>query len=138
MAEICKILADNLRRLRNEREITQEELAEKADVSSTSIQGYETGRTWPSVEVIENMAKALRIEDYKLFEKESPPSIQALAKIILEQEIELNSLRPKVKLIQPEILAALQKAPSRKIDMVRAALGLPVLITVPASQKKKT
>lgn len=132
MSEICKIFADNLRRLRKERGLTQEQLAEEVDLSPTSIQGYEAQRTWPHIEAISDIAKVLKVPDYKLFEKAPPERIETLAQIILDQANELK----RFESIQTELLEALSKAPPRKVEMVRAALGLPVLISARRQEKK--
>lgn len=67
MSEIAKILADNLRRLRKEKNLTQTELAEAVDVSLTAIQGYESERTWPSTDTIKELAKSFKVKESELF-----------------------------------------------------------------------
>jgi transcriptional regulator with XRE-family HTH domain len=132
MPEICKIFAENLRSLRKELKLTQEQLAELADVSAVSIHHYENQTVWPNPKTIEDLAKALKVEDYKLFQKRDPPAVDALAKVILEQEIELKALRS----IPLEIWDALLKATPRKIEQVKAILGLPVLVSTRRLEKK--
>lgn len=121
---ICKIFAENLRRLRKERNLTQEDLAEKADLSGNIIHGYEVMRHFPSLETIRVLAKVLKVEEYKLFEMAPPPAVESMASVILTQEMELKNLRALIEPVPREILEALAPATNRKLDLVRAALGL--------------
>ena len=54
--------------------MTQEELAEKAKVSTHYIAMIETCRKYPKPDMLEQIAKALGIESYKLFSVESDPN----------------------------------------------------------------
>ena len=49
-------LSDNLRRLRRERELSQEQLAEALGVSVPSVSRWETGATYPDVEMLPTLA----------------------------------------------------------------------------------
>ncbi len=60
-------LATMLRRIRGDRHLTQEALAELADVSRVMIARYETGRVMPTVEILIRLADALDVStDYLL------------------------------------------------------------------------
>ena len=54
-----KDFAKRLRELRQEKEMTQKELADAVGISMSAIGMYEQGRREPSTEVIEELAKAL-------------------------------------------------------------------------------
>ncbi len=100
MSEITKILSDNLRRLRRENNLTQSDLAEKVDLSLASIQAYESGRTWPGVDIVRMLAQAFRISEHSLFESgppEMPPTVGALTEIIKDQEILIEELKSQFK-----------------------------------------
>lgn len=56
-----------IRRLREERHMTQEELAEKLFVSSKAISKWETGKGFPDVTLLEPLAAALGISTIELF-----------------------------------------------------------------------
>lgn len=58
----------NLKRTRDEKKLSQEKLAEKADLDPTYISGIERGVRNPSVLSILRIAKALGIEASNLFE----------------------------------------------------------------------
>lgn len=57
-----QIVARNLRRLRNERKLSQEELAFRAKVDRSYISQLETGVYSPSVTMLGKLAKALGVE----------------------------------------------------------------------------
>lgn len=54
-----KIVGANVRRLRIERKLTQEQLAHDAEIDVTYLRGIEAGRRNPSVSVIGRLANAL-------------------------------------------------------------------------------
>ncbi len=58
---------NNLRQIRTEKSLTQEKLAEIAEVSTSLIGKIESGRTWPSHTTIDKLATALSIKPYELF-----------------------------------------------------------------------
>jgi transcriptional regulator with XRE-family HTH domain len=66
MLDIKEIFADNLRKKRRKRRLTQEKLAEKAEMSLQYLALLEMGRKFPSGEMLEKLAIALDIETYEL------------------------------------------------------------------------
>ncbi|MCL2801476.1 MAG: helix-turn-helix domain-containing protein [Treponema sp.] len=71
---IREILAANLKENRRKQGMTQEELAEKAGVSTHYIAMIETCKKYPKPDMLEQIAKSLKIEAYKLFRVESDPN----------------------------------------------------------------
>ncbi len=57
-----RILAQNLRRLRQERGLTQEALADLADVNRNYVGLIEREENSASVDVLESLARALKID----------------------------------------------------------------------------
>jgi transcriptional regulator with XRE-family HTH domain len=55
----AKIVGTNVRRLRVERKLTQEQLAHDAEIDLTYLGGIERGRRNPSLSVLGRMAAAL-------------------------------------------------------------------------------
>ncbi|MEO0870607.1 MAG: helix-turn-helix transcriptional regulator [Pseudomonadota bacterium] len=55
-------LAQNLRRLRQVRNWSQEELAHQTDIHRTYVSDLERARRNPSIEVIERLAKGLNVK----------------------------------------------------------------------------
>lgn len=60
--------AQNVRRLRRERGMTQEQLARAADIGRTFISRIETGRFSVTLETVGALAKALRTSPAELIE----------------------------------------------------------------------
>ncbi|MBJ7437600.1 MAG: helix-turn-helix transcriptional regulator [Sphingopyxis sp.] len=56
-----KIVGANVRRLRVERKLTQEQLAHDAEIDLTYMGGIERGRRNPSVSVLGRLARALEV-----------------------------------------------------------------------------
>jgi len=65
--QIC--LANNMKRFRKIRGLSQEKLAEKAGASANYIALIECGKNFPSLQMIEHIAKALEIDELDLFDK---------------------------------------------------------------------
>ena len=58
-----------LRALRKEKELTQEQLAEKFGVSSRSVSRWENGNTMPELSVLVELADYYKVADYAEVEK---------------------------------------------------------------------
>jgi transcriptional regulator with XRE-family HTH domain len=67
MISIRETLARNLREYRRERGISQEKLAELADLSTQYVAMIELSRKFPGPESLEQLAAALGIEAHELF-----------------------------------------------------------------------
>ena len=59
-----------IRRLRENKKMTQEELAEKIFVSSKAVSKWETGQGFPDISLMEPLAKALDISVIELLSGE--------------------------------------------------------------------
>lgn len=59
-----------IKRLREERKITQQQLAEMMNVSDKAVSKWETGRGYPDITLIEPLAKALGVSVIELFSGE--------------------------------------------------------------------
>jgi len=67
MADIHKILAQNLKENRRRLSLTQPQLAERADISIHYLAMIETARKFPSVEVLDKLSKVFGIDSHELF-----------------------------------------------------------------------
>lgn len=65
--QIC--LANNMKRFRKIKKYSQEKLAEKAGASANYIALIECGKSFPSLQMIEHIAKALEIDELDLLDK---------------------------------------------------------------------
>jgi transcriptional regulator with XRE-family HTH domain len=63
-----KIVGANVRKLRVERKLTQEQLAHDAEIDVTYLRGIEAGRRNPSVEVLGRLSRVLSVQPQDLFE----------------------------------------------------------------------
>ena len=61
----------NMKKLRKERNLTQEKLAELCSTDTAYIGQIETKRRFPSISLIEKIAKALDCEPYVLFKSQN-------------------------------------------------------------------
>ena len=71
MIGIREVLAANLKENRRKLRMTQEELAEKAGVSTHYIAMIETCKKYPKPDMLEQIAKTIGIEPHKLFSIET-------------------------------------------------------------------
>lgn len=62
-----KIVGMNVRRLRVERKLTQEQLAHDAEIDLTYLGGIERGRRNPSVSILGRLAASLGVHPGDLF-----------------------------------------------------------------------
>ena len=86
MTEVQSVLAYNIKKCRKTKGLTQEQLAEKAQTSTNYLGSIETGKKYPSPQMMDKLAKALDINPLELFQKESP-NIQSI-KRSLEEKIQ--------------------------------------------------
>lgn len=68
--EIVELFTKNMKKYRNEKHLSQEELADKAGLHRTYISSIERGQRNVSLKNIQKIAEALEIEIYKLFMEE--------------------------------------------------------------------
>lgn len=69
MSNLKNKVGQRIKELRRKKDITQEQLAEKAGISVDFISLVERGRNAPSLESLEKIAKALGAEVKELFDK---------------------------------------------------------------------
>ena len=86
MTEVQQVLAFNIKKYRKTKGVTQEQLAEQAGTSTNYLGSIETGKKYPSPQMIDKLAKALDINPLELFKKESP-NMQSI-KQSLEEKIQ--------------------------------------------------
>jgi transcriptional regulator with XRE-family HTH domain len=66
-AKLPKLLGKRIKRIRKQLNLTQEKVAEKVGVSTNYIGFIEQGRYSPSLEVVEKIAKVLKVKVSDLF-----------------------------------------------------------------------
>ena len=60
-------LSQNIKRIRKSQKLSQEQLAEKADVSKDTVNSIESRRVWPSDKTLSLICSALNCDVYRLF-----------------------------------------------------------------------
>ena len=82
--QIC--LANNMKRLRKQMNFSQEKLAEEAGASANYIAMIESGRYFPSLPMLRQIAGSLHVDSLDLFDKKGLEyqSLEALRKELLE------------------------------------------------------
>lgn len=65
--EIQQRMAENLRKIRKSKKMTQLDLAIKSDLSEAMIKNIELNRSWPSEKTLAQITEALDIDVYRLF-----------------------------------------------------------------------
>jgi transcriptional regulator with XRE-family HTH domain len=81
MTGIREVLAANIRENRRKLGLTQEQFAEKAEVSTHYIALIETCNKYPKPEMLERLAQALGVEPLQLFSS-TAASYEALERLI--------------------------------------------------------
>lgn len=71
--DLKEVMARNLRRVRHDKKLTQEELADRAGLSMRYVGAIERGDVSASVTVLGQIADALEIEPGDLLKKASKP-----------------------------------------------------------------
>lgn len=100
-----QIFGNNLHSYRKLRGVSQEQLAEKLDISVKHLSTMETGKVFASAELIENIAKELNVSISALFYTPNEKSFDEtdLSKVdsILEEEIikALWTIKNRIRLI---------------------------------------
>jgi transcriptional regulator with XRE-family HTH domain len=67
-----RTLALNLKRLRRERKLTQEELADLAGLNRNYVGMIERRENAATVDILEQLAKALQVDPVRLIERSKP------------------------------------------------------------------
>ena len=81
-------LGQKIKRMRLKKGMTQEELAEKADISQRTLSGIETGENFVTAETLDKLVCAMNTSVEKLFEtehyKETPILVREIDNIVSE------------------------------------------------------
>ena len=89
MTDLRKVLASNMKNYRKVLGLTQANLAEKTNTSDNYIALIETGRRFPSVGMLERIAKVLQKDTLELFSiKKDDPSRKTALKSKILSDIE--------------------------------------------------
>ena len=91
--ELRRILSNNIRTFRKDLHLTQEQLAENADISLSYLADIEHCKTWISDKTLMKLAKALHRQPFELLveslKNEEKTNIHAISDIIYNEKKEL-------------------------------------------------
>ena len=85
--DIKKLFGANLRKYRKERALSQEELAEKADVSVKHIGALESGSSFVSAELLQTFCSFLGVQPHSFFMQEGALDFGSISFDQIEQII---------------------------------------------------
>ena len=127
-ANIKEILAANLRENRRKKGLTQEKLAEMADISLRYLAMLELGNSFPSGEMVEKLAKALDIQAFQLFnstattegallhlEQSIVANIEKVVSTALKQSENDRSPKEEMELLKKEIVHEIKETVSNAV-----------------------
>lgn len=80
---ICKILGNNIKRIRKAKGLTQDHLAELLGVEIKSLSLIETGRGFVSAKTLENLTNVLNVTASELFDTDENKEPEKIYKNIL-------------------------------------------------------
>ena len=83
--ELMRIIALNLQRYRNDQNLTQEEVAEAAGISTAFLANMERGCKIMSVPVLRNLADALGVSTDALLYEESAEKLSAINALLRDK-----------------------------------------------------
>lgn len=93
---VKELIGKRIQELRKARGLSQEKIAEKADISSTYLSRIECGRENPTLDMLIKLSNALEIEMWEMFDfghvknhKELKESLQSLIKTSDEPTLRL-------------------------------------------------
>ena len=99
--ELRQRLSVNLKKQRKNKNWSQFELAEKADISEQTVNSIESHRLWPSDKTLVKIAGALKIDIYKLF----LPDENSIEIDNEKKEIICNSIRENIRKLVDQTLS---------------------------------
>jgi transcriptional regulator with XRE-family HTH domain len=87
-----RILAINIKKQREKLGITQENLAERADISAAMMNDIEGCRTWISDKTLKNLSSALMVDTYRLFIPDITSREAIPVEVVMELTIDLHEM----------------------------------------------
>ena len=60
--ELLKLISDNIRKFRNEKKMSQQELADITNIAKSTVQRIESGKLNPTILMLNNISNSLDIK----------------------------------------------------------------------------
>ncbi len=96
-----RLIGMRIKSIRESRKLTQERLAEKADLNSVYLSNIERGQSNPTLDLLIKIAKALDVEMREIFDYGHEVSLRELRELVcrLAREDDEEKLRLAVKVL---------------------------------------
>lgn len=113
--ELRRRFGQRVRELRRRRNLTLEQLGERAKLSDKFIQSIETSRQAPTVDAIEKLARGLAVDPAELFmvDERGPKDLRARARELIGEasDAEISTV---VRVLEAVLWASRSPAPDRR------------------------
>src|SRR5713226_858932 len=110
------LIGDRLRAIREAKKLSQGDIEKRSGIRRAYISRVEQGHTVPSVETLENFARALEVPLYQLFyEGEKPPKLPDLPKRLTRDETAWGSTGKQARALSKfrQLLARMSESERR-------------------------
>ena len=97
--ELERLVIDNIKRIRKEKGISQEKLAEACNTATSYIGLMEIYRNVPKLSTIERIAHALEVDPLVLFERQNAEPEEKRAEILKKKEAILEIIEKQIEKI---------------------------------------
>ena len=95
--ELKEVIAGNLRKIRSDRKMTREQMAEAVGVSTTFYANLESGNKMMSVETLDKLSEVLGVStDYLMGKTSDHPRIQNIVLMLKDQPEEVIAFAEKM------------------------------------------
>ena len=78
MSDLKKLLGNRIKTIRKARKLTQEQLAEYVNIGTPNISYIENGKFAPSIDTLQKIAQALKVEPYELYKFNDNKTIEQM------------------------------------------------------------
>lgn len=113
---MSQLLAESIKRLRKERGLSQQQLADMLYVDRSSIAHWELGRRVPDAEVISRLSQVFNVDVNSLMDAASDESVEKTNVIIVDDEkIILQGGMPVIESVLPDVRVTGFQKPSEAI-----------------------
>lgn len=130
---------NNIKRLRQERHMTQEELGSVINVQKAAISKYEVGRVEPSADVLRKLANFFNVSTDYLLGRTSTPSQQSATGLSPREEREIESdLEDMIHSLDGAAAYGGDSDDAEDRELLRASLKQAMILSKRIAKKKYT
>jgi len=94
-----KFLSENIYKLRKENGLTQEELAEKLNISFQAVSKWENGQTAPDIMLLPLLSQIFKVSIDSLFSEKPEPALESVPEVNWEDDDKIRGIVYKGKKI---------------------------------------